>query len=172
MVHYMFETEWQLTAPIERVFDVLAHPERYQTWWPAVVDSDLLDAGDAGGVGARTAYEIRGPLLYSMRFELKALEVDRPRHIRSVVRGDLIGTGAFFLAEIEGSTHVRFNWYVSTTKTWMNFAAGFAKPLLGWAHHYVMRQGCEAMARHLGARLVSTDSRLVRAPTPVVAPQQ
>jgi hypothetical protein len=83
----------------------------------------------------------------------------------------LIGTGTYLLESVETMTHVRFNWYVSTTKSWMNFVAGSAKPLLVWAHHSVMREGRAAMAGLLGARLVSTNTSLVEQPTTVPAAQ-
>lgn len=172
MVHYMFETDWVLTAPIGRVFDVLAHPEEFSGWWPSVRESTLLEEGDPSGLGARASYLIRSPLFYSMRFDVKAVEVDRPIRIHSVVRGDLIGTGTYILESIEGKTHVRFNWYVSTTKRWMNLTAGIAKPILAWAHDRVMLEGCRAMARHLGAPLVSAGTRLVQSPTPAATPRR
>jgi len=169
LIHYMFETEWVLTAPIEKVFEVLEHPEEFSAWWPSIKNSRLLEEGDDNGVGTRAAYSIRSPLGYAVHFEAKVIEVDRPKRIHSVIRGDLIGTGAYLLESGDNQTHVRFNWYVSTTKPWMNFVAGFAKPLLVWAHHSVMREGCAAMAQHLGARLVSTNTSLVKQPTPAAA---
>lgn len=168
MVHYMFETEWALTAPVERVFEVLEHPEEFSSWWTSVKNSRLIEAGDADGLGARAAYSVRSPLGYTMRFETRAVEIERPWRIHGTVRGDLIGTGTYLLESRDDRTHVRFNWYVSTTKPWMNFVAGFAKPLLAWAHRSVMRQGCASMAHLLGARLVSVGTSLVEKPTAVV----
>lgn len=169
MVHYMFETEWVLTAPAEKVFEVLEHPEEFSSWWPSVKNSRLIEKGDDQGVGTKAAYSIRSPLGYSMHFEATAVEVDKPKRIHSTVRGDLVGTGTYLIEEGDRQTHVRFNWYVSTTKRWMNWVAGFAKPALVWAHHSVMREGCAAMATYLGARLVSTNTSLVEKPTPIPA---
>lgn len=172
MVHYMFETEWELTAPIEQVFEVLSHPEDFQAWWPSVTSSDLVAEGDARGIGTRASYTIRSPLLYSMTFDIKTIEVESPNRIRAVVRGDLVGTGTYLLDSTGSTTHVRFNWYVSTTRSWMNVAGALAKPLLAWAHHHVMRQGCNALARHLKASLIWVSTDLVGTPTPVPARQQ
>lgn len=171
MAHYLFETDWALAAPMEEVFDVLAHPGDFADWWPAVEESVLLEEGDSEGIGRRAWYAIRSPLLYRLRFEVRSLEVDRPRRFHALVRGDLIGTGTYVLAAEDGVTHVRFNWYVSTTRGWMNAVALVAKPLLAWAHHRVMRDGCAAMASHLGAELTSFDTTLVARPTPVSAEQ-
>lgn len=172
MVHYMFETEWVLTAPVERVFDLLERPEEMSSWWPQIKNSRLLEEGDASGVGTRAAYSVRSPLGYTMHFETKGVEVDRPRKIHCIVRGDLIGTGTYHLESHGDKTQVRFDWYVSTTKPWMNWAGSFAKPVLAWAYHSVMRDGCAAMARRLGARLVSTSTRLVQKPTPIPVTQE
>jgi Polyketide cyclase / dehydrase and lipid transport len=167
MAHYLFETNWSLTASMEEVFDVLAQPGDFSDWWPWVKKSVLLEEGDSNGVGRRALYAIRSPLIYGLTFEVRSLEVERPKHLHTLVRGDLIGTGTYLLTAHDGITDVRFNWYVSTTRAWMNAAALVARPLLAWAHHRVMRDGCEAMASHLGARLISFDTRLVSRPTPV-----
>jgi carbon monoxide dehydrogenase subunit G len=172
LVHYMFETVWELTAPIEQVFEALSHPEDFHDWWPSVTRSELVSEGDANGIGAQATYTIRGPLLYSLTFDVKTIEVDRPRGIRAVVRGDLIGTGAYYLESTGSSTRVRFDWHVSTTKRWMNIAGAVIKPVLAWAHGHVMRQGGVALARHLNAGLISVSTKLVGAPTPVPVGQQ
>lgn len=169
MAHYMFETDWELTAPIEQVFEVLSHPEEFESWWPCVTRSALVSEGDLDGVGARSRYTIKSPLLYTMTFDLKAIEAERPNRLRTVVRGDLVGTGTFLLEAAGTGTRIRFNWHVATTKTWMNAAAVLAKPMLAWAHDRVMLEGCEAMADHLGARLLWARSGLVARPTPLPA---
>lgn len=172
MAHYMFETEWVLTAPIDEVFELISHPEDYSSWWPGVRDSRLIAAGDAQGVGRIGAYTIRSPWGYKMRFEAKAIEVDRPNRVITVVRGDLVGTGTHYLQARDNGTHVRFDWYVSTTKKWMNAIAGIARPGFSFAHRYVMYNGCDGMAQALGGRLVTAMSRLVESPTPLPVTQQ
>ena len=168
----MFETDWELTAPIEQVYEVLSHPEEFEMWWPSVTRSALISEGHADGVGARARYTIRSPLLYTMTFDLKTIEVERPSRLRMVVRGDLVGTGTFLLEPAGTGTRVRFNWHVATTKRWMNSAAIVAKPVLAWAHDRVMLEGCAAMADHLGAHLVRAQTGLVARPTPLPAGQQ
>lgn len=171
MVHHMFETEWVLTAPIEPVFELLSHPEGYASWWPSVSESVLLEAGDASGFGRCASYTIRGPLRSTVRIQLRAIEVDRPRRVHNVVRGDLIGTGTHHLEVHPDGTRVRFHWYVSTTKGWINMVARLARPAFSYAHKYVMYEGCEGMAKYLGARLLTARSTVVDSPTPIPLPQ-
>jgi hypothetical protein len=172
MAHYMFETEWMIAAPIDDVFEVISHPEEYSSWWPSVKVSRLIKQGDAEGGGASAAYTIRSPLGYRMDFELKAIEVHRPTRFRGLVRGDLVGTGTHYLETVPDGTLVRFHWYVSTTKRWMNVLTPVARSAFGFAHRQVMYEGCEAMAEKLGARLLSAESRMVSSPTPVAVLQE
>jgi uncharacterized protein YndB with AHSA1/START domain len=171
MVHYMFETEWVLTAPVERVFELLSCPEDYDSWWPSVTQSKLVDDGDAAGVGKVASYTIRGPWHATLRLQVRTIEVDRPLRVRSIVRGDLVGTGTYHLENHPSGTRVRFHWYVATTKGWMDKVARFARPAFSYAHKQVMYLGCEAMAKHLGAKLLMARSTVVNSPTPIPVPQ-
>ena len=172
MAHYLFETEWLVTAPIEDVFELISHPENYAEWWPGVKESRLVEEGDESGLGRTGAYIIQSPLGYKMRFENRAIEVDAPNRVATVVRGDLVGTGTHYLESRENGTHVRFHWYVSTTKRWMNAIAGVARPGFAFAHRYVMYNGCDGMAKILGGRLITATSKLVESPTPLPVTQQ
>lgn len=170
MAHYKFDSEWELEAPIDRVFELLTHPENFQEWWPSVTDSRRLVEGDEEGVGAIVAYTLRSPVFYSMDFQAKTLEVERPRRIHTLVRGDLIGTGTYLLEERAGRTKVVLLWYVSTTRRWMNLVAPVARPLFVWAHHHVMREGAAAMAARFGGRLIGIKTRVADRTPPEQAP--
>jgi uncharacterized protein YndB with AHSA1/START domain len=169
MAHYQFESEWVVSAPIEAVFDLLATPDGYSEWLPSIKNSKLVSSGGDNRIGARATYSIKSPLFYSLDFEATLTELQRPNRIQMLARGDLIGTGTFELAQREGKTVVKYYWYVSTTKKWMNAVAPLGRPAFVWAHHSVMREGCAGLAKRLGARLISTSSRLVNHSGPSVA---
>jgi uncharacterized protein YndB with AHSA1/START domain len=171
MVHHMFETEWVLTAPVSQVFELLSRPEEYASWWPSVTQSVLVEDGDSAGVGRAASYTIRGPWHASLRLQVRAIEVDRPRLVRNIVRGDLVGTGAHHLETHPSGTRVRFHWYVSTTRGRMDAVARLVRPAFSYAHKHVMYRGCEGMASHLGVRLLMARSTVVDSPTPIPVPQ-
>jgi uncharacterized protein YndB with AHSA1/START domain len=160
MVHYQFETDLVLTAPIEEIFDTVRQVERYHQWWPSVRRSELVTAGDGSGIGHHTSHEIRGPLGYRMRFDLKALEMEYPRRARYLVRGDLIGTATYLLEPTEGGTLVRFLWNVSTTKRWMTVLGPITRAIFLRSHSAVMREGAGAMAALLDGDLLRVDTRV------------
>lgn len=160
MVHYQFETELVLTAPIDEIFETVRHVERYHDWWPSVRRSQLVTAGDESGIGHHTSHEIRGPLGYRMEFDLKAIEMEYPRHARYLVRGDLIGTATYQLEPTDEGTLVRFLWNVSTTKRWMAVLAPIMRATFLQAHSAVMREGARAMAALLHGDLLNVDTRV------------
>lgn len=167
MVHYFFETDWVIEAPIGAVFGALTDADDLLSWWPSVNRARLVDRGNERGEGARASYTVQSPLLYQVQFDLISTEVDPPRRIRGLAEGDLVGTGESTLEEAGGMTTIHFRWYVSTAKRWMNVLTPVAKPFFAWAHGRVMRQGLAALARHLDARAISVTTSLVDQPTPL-----
>jgi hypothetical protein len=162
MDHYQFETEWTLTTSPEPVFDFLAAAENFADWWPAVTESEVLERGDAEGIGAQVAFRVRSPLLYSLNFRNTVTSIDRPRSIDFKVRGDLTGTGRYEIESgADGCAIVRIFWYVSTTKKWMNVVAPMARPLFVWGHNRLMEQAAKAVAGQLRAHVVSSATYLV-----------
>jgi len=53
MNRYALVTEWQLRAPIDRVWDALYDVAAWPGWWKYVRAVEELEKGDAAGVGAR-----------------------------------------------------------------------------------------------------------------------
>lgn len=160
MVHYQFETELVLTAPMDEIFETVRHVERYHEWWPSVRRSELVTAGNEAGIGHHTSHMIRGPLGYRMRFDLKAIEIEHPRHARYLVRGDLIGTATYLLEPSAEGTLVRFLWNVSTTKRWMAMLGPITRATFLWSHSAVMREGARAMGTLLEGDLRRVDTRV------------
>ncbi len=96
-----------------------------------------------------------------MEFVAEVVEVERPERLHSIVSGDLEGTGTYHLTPDDGTTTVRFDWQVTTTKRWMNLLAPLAQPVFVWAHDRVMDQLISSMAHNLDAHLISSRTRLV-----------
>lgn len=160
MAYYEFESEWVLTAPIDRVFETLLDYRTFGAWWPSIKRVQLLGEGDADHLGARARYRIKSPLLYSLGFDVTVVALKRPSQIKVTAQGDLAGVGTYLLSHEGRHTKVRYLWNVSTTRAWMNLIAPVARPFFIWAHHSVMREGGAGLARHLGARLVSCQSHV------------
>jgi uncharacterized protein YndB with AHSA1/START domain len=155
---YHFETIWRLETSIENVFDAIADPKAWVTWWPNIKAVTELQKGDAQGVGAVSRYEFSTQLPYTLAFDMKAVQVQRPYVLEGHASGELEGVGRWTLKQEGPITVVHYLWEVSTTKTWMNALAPLLRPAFTWNHHQVMKKGGQGLARYLGVRLLGAES--------------
>ena len=154
MADYRFLTTWLVEAPIEAVWDTIHDTERWPEWWRGVRRVEVLDSGDADGLGSVHRLTWHSRLPYSLEFESRTTRVERPYVIEGAATGELTGEGRWRLFEGPG-TAVTYEWAVRTTAPWMNLLAPVARPVFAWNHDVVMRQGGEGLARRLGARLLA-----------------
>ena len=154
MAHYSFLSTWILDAPRDDVWNAIYAVERWPEWWRGVREVELLEEGDADGVGALYRHDWRSVIPYPVRFEARITRIEPRDLIEADAHGELAGTGRWrFFGDRE--TTVTYEWNVRTTKPWMNFAAPLARPIFRWNHNVVMHQGGEGLARLLGARLLA-----------------
>jgi uncharacterized protein YndB with AHSA1/START domain len=157
---YHFETLWRLEAPIEKVFDAIAEPTAWSTWWPNIKAVTELQKGNEQGIGAVSRYEFSTQLPYTLAFDMKATRVQRPELLEGKASGELEGLGRWTLKQDGTITVVHYLWQVTTTKAWMNMLAPVLKPAFTWNHHQVMKKGGQGLANYLGVRLLEEHSQV------------
>lgn len=155
MAEYAFVTTWRVAAPIEQVWEAIAHSERWPHWWKGVESVVELEPGGPDGVGNLRRYTWKSALPYRLSFDMRTTRVVAPYEIEGVASGELAGHGHWRLAGDGGITTVRYDWNVRTTKAWMNLIAPLARPLFAWNHDVVMGWGGAGLARLLGTTLVN-----------------
>jgi hypothetical protein len=120
---------------------------------------ELLEDGDADGIGALQRYTWRSRLPYNLVFDMR---IDRivPHEliVGTAISGDLVGSGVWHLSESDSITRMQYNWDVSTTKPWMKLLTPIARPFFAWNHDVVMRWGGEGLAKRLGTPVISEQS--------------
>lgn len=152
MATYSFVTRWRAEAPIDRVFDVIADSERWPGWWRGVRSVELLERGDDSGLGWLHRYEFRSALPYSLIFDVRTTDVQRPVRLAGESSGELVGSGIWTLtADGTNATRVRYDWNIATTRWWMNLLAPVSRRAFTWNHDVIMDWGREGLARELGA---------------------
>jgi hypothetical protein len=154
---YEFLTTWCVDAPIERVFAVLEDSAAYPEWWKGVTAVEVLERGDANGVGERARYSWRSVLPYTLTFEGRVTRAEPPHLLEGHATGELEGVGVWHLFDGPAGTAVLYSWKVRTTKPWMNRLGPLPRPAFRWNHDLVMRQGGAGLARRLGASLLLSD---------------
>lgn len=158
MADYRFLTTWVVGAPIDPVWDALHLIEEWPSWWPGVQRVRKVEHGDENGVGGIYEQVWKSKIPYAVEFTTYVTRVERPHVIVARAEGKLEGTGTFRLFGADEATAVTYDWAVRTTARLMNAVAPFARPVLAWNHHAVMKQGGVGLARALRAPLVAQAS--------------
>ena len=91
MNRYALVTEWQLLAPINRVWDALYDVAAWPRWWKYVLAVEELEKGDAAGVGALRRYTWSSRLPYRLTFNTRSTVVDKPHVLAGEAVGELTG---------------------------------------------------------------------------------
>lgn len=153
-MEYRFVTVWSIEAPLATVCEEISLSLVWPQWWRSVESVEEVAPGDAQGVGRVLRYTWRGRLPYRLTFDICIVEVQPLTAVAGIANGDVEGIGRWSFSARGSVTHVRYEWQVRTTSAWMNLLALFAPPFIRWNHNFVMRQGGEALANRLNARLV------------------
>ncbi len=152
---YSFVTIWRFDAPIDAVWDIIIHSERWPEWWKYVESVVELEPGDENGLGSLQHITWTSALPYKLSFDSRVTRVEKPYLIEGVARGELNGTGRWQLSQEGSVTIVRYDWNVSTSKSWMNLLAPVARPIFAWNHNILMDEGGRSLALLLHAHLLN-----------------
>lgn len=142
-------TEWQLDAPVGRVWEELDHPDDWPAWWRAVQRVELVSPGGADGVGAVRRFTWATALAYTITFDMEATRIEPMRLLEGRARGELDGVGRWTLTPDGNGTHVRYDWQVELTRPWQRALAPLLRPAFAWNHNVVMGWGHEGIMQRL-----------------------
>jgi uncharacterized protein YndB with AHSA1/START domain len=142
-------TEWHFDAPIERVWAVLIAPDDWPSWWRAVKRVEILQHGDAAGVGAVRRFTWGTALPYTVIFDMTATRIEPMRCLEGRARGELDGVGLWTVTPAGDGTDVRYDWDIAVTRAWQRMLAPVLKPVFAWNHGVVMGWGYEGLVRRL-----------------------
>lgn len=163
MAEYRLISVWRVAAPLPQAFDAIFDSLRWPQWWPGSDHVEQTAAGDAEGIGCMRHYVWKGRLPYRLCFYACATRIEPPLLLEASISGDLEGTGRWSFSHDNGVTTIRHEWYVRTTRRWMNFLAPISRNLFENNHHAVMREGAHGLAQLLGTALVeATGSAMLR----------
>ena len=149
MSRYSLSSHWHLEAPIGPVWDALFQVDKWPQWWPSVISVAEVSCGDANGVGAIRRFTWGGALPYQLSFQMRTTVVQKPYILEGVAEGELTGVGRWTLATNGNATEVRYDWEVTTTRTWMNAMAPVLGPMFRWNHGKVMAAGAQGLSAWL-----------------------
>jgi uncharacterized protein YndB with AHSA1/START domain len=149
MGRYVLASDWHLDAPIERVWNALYDVASWPKWWRYVIEVSELGCGDAAGIGAVRRFTWGSALPYQLSFTMRTTVMERPTVMEAIAEGELNGVGRWTLQPQGTATRVRYDWEVSTSRSWMNVMAPVLGPMFRWNHGQVMAAGAQGLAQYL-----------------------
>lgn len=152
MYRYEFITNWRVFAPVADVWQIIHQTEKWPEWWKGVLLVKELKPGDESGLGAIHRSTWRSVLPYTLEFDSEVISIEKHNFIEARAFGELDGLGLWQFESNGDSTHVRYDWKVSTTKQWMNLLAPVAKLIFRWNHDAIMGWGEKGLKRKLEMR--------------------
>jgi len=160
-------SRWELGCPRERIWDTLVDFHTWPRWWPGLERVVETIHGDPDGIGQRATSVWRGPVGYSLRITIEAVERAQPEFLRGVASGDVVGEGTWRLTPVAGPTDgpgdpwtaVEFDWDVRANRRWIEVLAPVARPVFVGGHDRVMERGATGLAAHLACDLRGFSAR-------------
>lgn len=144
---YRFRSSWHVPGTREQVWQAVMTPEDWAWWWPAVADTELLDRGDADGVGRIVTYLVRAPLGYRLVVRTVVVRSVPPTLVEVRVSGNLQGRGRWTLRKTATGVEVDQLWEVAPTRPWMRVLDPLARPAFRFSHDLAARRGGAGLAR-------------------------
>jgi hypothetical protein len=148
--HFDLVTEWDVSAPLERVWAEIVRPDDWPQWWRAVKRVELAAPGDESGIGAVRRFTWATALPYEVTFDMTATRVEPMSVLEGEARGELNGIGRWTLTAAGERTRVRYDWQVELALPWQRALAPVLRPVFAWNHGVVMGWGLEGLNRRLG----------------------
>lgn len=139
---YAFLTEWNVTAPIELVYDILKDGKEYVRWWPDVyLAAEYIPSGAANGIGDQVKLLTKGWLPYKLRWTATAERYEQPHTIAITASGDFEGRGVWSLQQRRKECHITFDWRLRADKPLLRWLSPVFKPIFKWNHRWAMEKG-------------------------------
>ncbi len=132
--------------PPDAIRAVLADTDRYQEWWPWLIEFDA----DGLHPGARWRCAVRSPLRTTLRFRLLIDRADA-QLIAARLVGDLAGRARITIAPAPGgtATNVRFEASIRPAGTAIAVLTRLLPPVAQWSHDRIVDLGAAQFAQAL-----------------------
>lgn len=173
---YHFITVWRLKSTCQEIFDILSDAPDLARWWPSVyLDVHELNPGGDYGVGRVIDLYTKGWLPYTLRWQFRVTQVNKPYGMRLDASGDFVGRGIWTFEEDGEYVNAIYDWKIAATKPLLRQLSWLFKPVFSANHHWAMRMGEISLNLELARRHAATrEERLLipAPPQPTFAPRR
>jgi Polyketide cyclase / dehydrase and lipid transport len=144
---YTFVDHWYIKAPMDQVFRHIADTRTYPHWWPVYPKVEVLRLVDDTPVVTRLT--VKSVFAYRLILDAETVEARPPTLLRTVARGQLIGTGDWVFNQDGDTTHAEWTWIVSSNHPLLNLLEPIMKPMFAWSHKDASQKGHRGLKRFL-----------------------
>jgi hypothetical protein len=163
---YHFITQWRVPGTVGEVRETLSDAASLPRWWPSVYLSvDILEAGDADGLGKRVELFTKGWLPYTLRWGFVTTRVAADGFTLEPW-GDFAGRGIWTFVQDGGDVDVRYDWKIAARKPLLRILSPLLKPVFRANHLWAMARGEESLKLELQRRRAANDEERARIPPP------
>jgi Polyketide cyclase / dehydrase and lipid transport len=164
---YRFFTRWRVRSTVQEVSEILGDASDLARWWPSVyLEVEVLEPGDARGIGKVAALYTKGWLPYTLRWKFRVTASDAPRGFSLEAFGDFVGRGVWTFTQDGEMVNVTYDWSIRADKPVLKYLSFLMKPLFSANHRWAMARGEESLKLELERRHAPTDADAARVPPP------
>lgn len=158
---YHFITHWFVKATVEEIYDVLADGPDLARWWPSVyLDVQELEHGEPDGVGRVISLYTKGWLPYTLRWQFRITENNKPHGFALKAWGDFVGRGIWSFTPKGSQVDVCYDWKLEAEKPLLRKFSFLFKPFFAANHRWAMDQGEKSLNLELARRQAQTPKQL------------
>jgi hypothetical protein len=164
---YQVVTHWRVRGTQEEVYDIFTNARDLARWWPSVyLDVQVLEQGDANGQGQVVSLYTKGWLPYTLRWNFRVSEVEKPHGCTIAASGDFVGRGIWTFEQDGPWVNITYDWKIQAEKPLLRRLSFILKPIFTANHRWAMAKGKESLLLELARRHAATDTELHSIPAP------
>jgi hypothetical protein len=164
---YHFITRWRIQSTAAEVSAILGDAPGLARWWPSVyLDVQVLEPGDAAGIGKLVSLYTKGWLPYTLRWQFRVTESRAPYGFALEAMGDFVGRGEWTFAQDGEFVNITYDWRISAEKPLLRYLSFLMKPIFSANHHWAMQKGEESLVLELRRLRAQSDAERAAVPAP------
>jgi len=153
---YVFLTTWRVTGNVQDVYDILSDISGYLRWWPEVyLKVEETAKGDENKLGNSARLLTKGELPYTISWQMRVIETDRPNGFTIEATGDFEGRGIWTFTQKGSQVEAVFDWRLRGEKPLFRYFSFIFKPLFRANHRWAMARGEEGLRKELAHQRTS-----------------
>lgn len=156
MSEYHFITNWRMQASCDEIYSILENAEDLVRWWPSVyLDVKTTKKGAPGGIGKEVELHTKGWLPYTLRWQFRVTQAERPTGFSLEAWGDFVGRGIWTFrtaADDPRFCEINYDWKIAAEKPLLKKLTWLLRPIFSANHDWAMRQGERSLTRELARR--------------------